>query len=114
MGNLFQVSNQTTLGCGGGDAREPGRVTRQIMETEERARERLLRDARVQIEDKVCRAYGTLRYGRTMSSPGSHEPWPRRCVWAWPSICPGCRRCATLNELLVLTQPAHLQRRLGR
>ena len=40
------------------------RVTRQVIETEERARERLIRDARVQTEDKVWRAYGMLRYCR--------------------------------------------------
>ena len=67
MGNLFQISNQTTLGRSERDSIESlERVTRQIIETEERARERMMRDARMQIEDKVWRAYGTLRYCRSI------------------------------------------------
>jgi protein arginine kinase len=66
MGNLFQISNQTTLGRSERDSIESvERVSRQILEHEERARERMLRDARIQIEDKVWRAYGTLRHCRT-------------------------------------------------
>ena len=69
MGNLFQISNQTTLGRSERDSIEIlERVTRQIIETEEQARERMMRDARVQIEDKVWRAYGTLRHCRTIHS----------------------------------------------
>ena len=74
MGNLFQISNQTTLGRSERDSIESlERVTRQIIETEERARERMVRDARIQIEDKVWRAYGTLRYCRAISVAGSHQ-----------------------------------------
>ena len=67
MGNLFQISNQTTLGRSERDSIESlERVTRQIMDAEERARDRMMRDARVQIEDKVWRAYGTLRHCRSV------------------------------------------------
>src|SRR5262245_24961374 len=63
MSNLFQISNQTTLGLSEKKTLESlERVTRQILSAEERARETLLRNARVQIEDKVFRAYRTLRH----------------------------------------------------
>ncbi len=113
MGNLFQVSNQTTLGRSERDSIESlERVTRQIIETEERARERMMRDARLQIEDKVWRAYGTLRHCRTIHS--------REVI----NLCSAVRLGVALqleglpplhviNELLVLTQPAHLQRAYG-
>jgi protein arginine kinase len=113
MGNLFQVSNQTTLGRSERDAIEIlERVTRQIIETEEQARERMMRDAHVQIEDKVWRAYGTLRHCRTIHS--------REVI----NLCSAVRLGVALqltglcplnviNELLVLTQPAHLQRAYG-
>ncbi len=113
MGNLFQVSNQTTLGRSERDSIESlERVTRQIIETEERARERMMRDARLQIEDKVWRAYGTLRHCRTIHS--------REVI----NLCSAVRLGVALqleglpplhviNELLVLTQPAHLQRAFG-
>jgi len=113
IGNLFQVSNQTTLGRSEQESIESlERVTRQILDTEEQARDRLMRDARVQIEDKVWRAYGTLRHCRTITT--------REVV----NLCSAVRLGLTLgladlcplrvvNELLILTQPAHLQRRFG-
>src|SRR4029077_17796967 len=69
MGNLFQISNQTTLGRSERDSIESlERVTRQIVEHEDCARERMMRDARVQIEDRIWRAYGTLRYCRRVET----------------------------------------------
>ena len=113
MGNLFQVSNQTTLGKSERDSIESlERVTRQIVEYEERARERMMRDARVQIEDKVWRAYGTLRHCRSIQSReviNLCSAVRLGVALGLPGLCP----LATLNELLVLTQPAHLQRLAG-
>lgn len=110
MGNLFQISNQTTLGRSERDSIESlERVTRQIIEHEERARERMMRDARVQIEDKVWRAYGTLRHCRSIQSReviNLCSAVRLGVAMGLPGLCP----LHTLNELLVLTQPAHLQR----
>ncbi|MCC6651499.1 MAG: protein arginine kinase [Candidatus Eisenbacteria bacterium] len=110
MGNLFQISNQTTLGRSERDSIDSlERVTRQIIETEERARERMMRDARVQIEDKVWRAYGTLRYCRSIHAReviNLCSAVRLGVAMELPGLCP----LRTLNELLVLTQPAHLQR----
>ncbi len=113
MGNLFQISNQTTLGRSERDSIESlERVTRQIIETEERARERLMRDARIQIEDKVWRAYGTLRYCRSIHSReviNLCSAVRLGVALALPGLCP----LQVVNELLILTQPAHLQRFSG-
>ena len=113
MGNLFQVSNQTTLGHSERDSIESlDRVTRQIMEHEARARERLVRDARVQIEDKVWRAYGLLRYCRAIAA----QEVINLCSAVRLGISMGLSGLGPLNvinELLVLTQPAHLQRYYG-
>lgn len=113
MGNLFQISNQTTLGRSERDSIESlERVTRQIIETEERARERMMRDARVQIEDKVWRAYGTLRYCRSIHAReviNLCSAVRLGVALGLPGLCP----LRVLNELLVLTQPAHLQRVRG-
>jgi len=113
MGNLFQVSNQTTLGRSERDSIESlERVTRQIIEHEESARDRMMRDARVQIEDKVWRGYGTLRYCRSINT----EEVINLCsavrlgvALGLPGLCP----LRVVNELLILTQPAHLQRSYG-
>ena len=88
------------------------RVTRQIIETEERARERMVRDAKVQIEDKVWRAYGTLRYCRSIHAReviNLCSAVRLGVAMNLPGLCP----LRTLNELLVLSQPAHLQRGQG-
>lgn len=114
MGNLFQISNQTTLGRSERDSIESlERVTRQVIETEERARERMLRDARTQIEDKVWRAYGTLRYCRSVQAKeviNLCSAVRLGVAMGLEGLCP----LRTLNELLVLTQPGHLQRIAGR
>jgi len=113
MGNLFQVSNQTTLGRSERESIERlDRVTRQIIETEERARERMMRDARVQIEDKVWRAYGTLRYCRSIHTReviNLCSAVRLGVALELPGLCP----LNVVNELLVLTQPAHLQQHFG-
>jgi protein arginine kinase len=113
MGNLFQISNQTTLGRSERDSIESlDRVSRQIIETEERARERMVRDARVQIEDKVWRAYGTLRHCRSIQS----REVINLCSAVRLGVALGLKGLAPLhviNEMLVMTQPAHLQRFYG-
>jgi len=113
MGNLFQISNQTTLGRSENDSIESlERVTRQVIEAEEHARERLLRDARVQIEDKVWRAYGLLRHCRSVASQEVINLCSAVRLGAslgTQGLCP----IRVINELLVLTQPAHLQRMHG-
>jgi len=113
MGNLFQVSNQTTLGQSERESIESlDRVARQVMETEVKARERLVRDARIQTEDKVWRAYGLLRYCRAVSA----QEVINLCSAVRLGISLGMAGLAPLrviNELLVLTQPAHLQRTFG-
>jgi len=110
MGNLFQISNQTTLGRSERDSIESlERVTRQIMDAEERARDRMMRDARVQIEDKVWRAYGTLRYCRSVHAReviNLCSAIRLGVALGLPGLCP----LRVVNELLVLTQPGHLQR----
>ena len=113
MGNLFQVSNQTTLGHGERESIESlDRVARQVMEHESRARERLVRDARVQIEDKVWRAYGLLRHCRAIAA----QEVINLCSAVRLGVSmglPGLPPLRVVNELLVLTQPAHLQHAFG-
>jgi len=113
MGNLFQISNQATLGRSERDSIESvDRVTRQIVEYEDRARERMMRDARVQIEDRIWRAYGTLRYCRRVET----EEVINLCSAVRLGVALGLSGLCPLhviNELLVITQPAHLQHAAG-
>lgn len=68
-GNLFQVSNQITMGQTEEDIINALiSVTGQIVNSERAAREALLRERREHIEDRVGRAYGLLAHARIMSS----------------------------------------------
>ena len=68
VGNFFQLSNQTTLGRSEEELQDLlVRVVRHVIEREEEARRVFVRDAGYIIEDKLWRAYGTLRYARSLS-----------------------------------------------
>ncbi|MGD8394472.1 MAG: protein arginine kinase [Candidatus Eiseniibacteriota bacterium] len=114
LGNFFQVSNQHTLGHSETDIlANLEKVVRQVIDAEVRARGLLTRDARVQIEDKVYRAYGVLRNARML--PSQEMINLTSAVRFGAAIGIGLDvSLAALNELLVLTQPAHLQKMAGR
>jgi protein arginine kinase len=88
-------------------------VTRQIIEYEHRARDELLKDAKVQIEDKVWRAYGTLRHSRVISSQEVIN-LVSAVRFGLSLRIEGLADVKTLNELLIRTQPAHMQLWAGR
>ncbi len=68
VGNFFQLSNQTTLGKSEGELLEHlGDMVRKVIEYEQQARHVLQRDAPTVIADKVWRAYGLLKYARSLS-----------------------------------------------
>ena len=114
MGNFFQISNQTTLGQSERETVESlERVTRQIIDYEQRARDELLKDARVQIEDKIWRAYGTLRHSRVISSQEVIN-LSSAVRFGVALQMDGLASVQTLNELLIRTQPAHIQLASGR
>lgn len=69
FGNIFQISNQVTLGKNEEDTlTHLEAVIRQIEENEIQARERLKKEAHLMIEDKVWRARGILKNARLLSS----------------------------------------------
>lgn len=68
-GSLYQISNQVTLGLNEKEIIEKVKnIVNQIAEHEKQARKKLLENNRDYIEDKIYRAYGTLKYARTISS----------------------------------------------
>jgi protein arginine kinase len=114
MGNFFQISNQTTLGQSERETIDSlERVTRQIIDYEQRARDELVKDARVQIEDKIWRAYGTLRHSRVISSQEVIN-LSSAVRFGVALNMEGLTDVSTLNEMLIRTQPAHLQLFTGR
>ncbi|MDM7915569.1 MAG: protein arginine kinase [Candidatus Eisenbacteria bacterium] len=114
IGNFFQISNQVTLGMS-----EPATLEKlqgvvlQILDMEGKAREALLRDARTQIEDKVGRAYGTLLHARILSSQETMGLLSALRFGKTIGL-PGLPEIETINDMLICSQPAHLQKIAGR
>jgi protein arginine kinase len=68
-GNLYQFSNQITMGLSEREILDKLKnVVNQIIEMEKKARTSLMTQSKDQIEDKLFRSYGTLKYARTISS----------------------------------------------
>lgn len=69
QGNLFQVSNQTTLGFTEGEILENLEIeTKKLIEEEEKTREELILNHRTLMEDQIMRAYGILNNARIIST----------------------------------------------
>ena len=109
LGNLFQVSNQTTLGVTEDEIlRQIIRVTNEIVESEAAARQRLMDEAADMIEDKIFRAYGILKHARVLTSEEVMNLLSAvRLGHAMKII--DFLDLALINDILLLSQPAHLQ-----
>lgn len=114
LGNLFQISNQTTLGRTEEEIIDSlVKVTRKIIENEQNAQEQLMTSAQDQIEDKVWRSYGILSHARVLtSSEVMNMISALRLGLSLGIIDKFDYR--ELNELLIITQPAHLQKFVGK
>ena len=114
IGNYFQLSNQTTLGKSEEElVGHLAQITRQVIEYEENARQVLARDALDEIEDKVWRAYGLLRYARSISFDEMMNLLSAVRLGVSMKLLPEIR-VSKLNELLLWTQTAHLEKLAGR
>ncbi|HEY3315084.1 MAG TPA: protein arginine kinase [Bacillota bacterium] len=113
LGNMFQVSNQVTLGQTEEEIIQNLRsVTEQIVEHEMNARKFLTQENKSQIEDRVNRAYGLLAHARIMSSQEAMQLLSDLRLGVDLEILRAARK-RSLNELLVVTRPAYLQRLAG-
>lgn len=115
VGDFYQVSNQITLG----ESEEEiirgfsETIIPQIVAYERAARKSLANQSGRQLDDQIWRAYGLLCNARTISSAETQT--------LLSPIRAGIHMnrfdrfdLATLNELFLYTQPAHLQKRCGR
>ncbi len=113
IGNIFQVSNQITLGRGEEEiVGHLKAVSAQIIEQERQARSALLAEARERLEDRICRSYGVLQNARIINSEEAMRLLSDVRLGSDVGIIKNVS-LKTLNELLVLTQPGFLQRRAG-
>ncbi len=113
-GDLFQVSNQTTLGRTEDEIIQDfsGLVIPKIIEYEHRARRALVSERALALDDKIWRSYGALKHARTISSDETmlHLSHLRMGIHLGRI---DKFDITTVNELFLLTQPAHLQKMVG-
>lgn len=114
VGNFFQISNQTTLGKTEEELIEHLQtMVERVVHQERRARAVLLRDAPGVIEDKVWRAYGLLRFARSVSFAEGMNLLSGIRLGVSLKLLSG-PRVYTLNQLMVFSQAAHLEQAAGR
>ena len=112
-GNIFQISNGVTLGKQEEEvvARMESLV-KQLIGYEETARKNLLSREKNALEDEVWRAYGTLQNARLLSSQESIPLLSTLRLGNELSII-NLKR-SLINELDLLTLPAHIQKIIGK
>lgn len=114
VGNFFQLSNQATMGAHENDfLASTQRIIHEIISHERAAREKIIKDAELEITDKIFRAYGILLHARTLSIS--------ECLNLTSSLRLGvvCGlfdliTIEELNRITLLSMPAHLQLYYGK
>jgi protein arginine kinase len=113
VGNLFQISNQLTLGQSESEILGNLQVVaKQIIEHERQARRQLMRDNREQLEDRICRSFGILSYARRIDSKETMQRLSDVRLGIDLGIIKGVSS-RILKELMVMTRPAFLQKYAG-
>jgi protein arginine kinase len=113
-GNLFQVSNQVSLGRTEEDIIDNiERIINQIISREEATRRNLLAKSRDALVDRVWRAYGTLKSAHIITSNETISLLSAIRLGVDLGVVKNLDR-RMVNELLILTQPAHLQKLEGK
>ena len=113
-GNFFQISNQITLGKSEEQVlNNLESAIPQIIRYERSAREALLGQSRVKVEDKVWRAHGLLRSARLITSDEVMDRLSDLRLGVNMGIVKDLT-IKTINEIFIQTQPAHLQKMEGK
>ena len=110
MGNLFQISNQTTLGEKEDEIiNRLSKVIETIIEKEHDARQVLLQKKSNTLWDQIGRAYGVLTYAHAMASKEALNLLSIIKLGVDLGAFPEDRRLP-VDELFIDIQPAHLQK----
>jgi len=109
-GNLFQVSNQVSLGHTEAEIIDNiNGLIRQIIEQENQARNALLSHSKAMLEDRINRSFGILKNARIISSHETIELLSMVRLGSDLGIINELNN-RHINELFIIVQPAHLQK----
>ncbi|MFZ9937449.1 MAG: protein arginine kinase [Luteolibacter sp.] len=114
LGNLYQISNQSTLGESEESIiRRLERVISEVATHERNAREKLLEDDPAMVADKIGRAYGILRHAHLIESKEALGHLSLLRFGGMLGFFPE-GTVVLCDTLLMDIQPAHLQLHAGR
>lgn len=109
-GNIFQISNQLTLGyTEQGIIENLNSVAQQVVENERMARKYLLSQSANSLEDRLWRAFGVLSFARSMSGQEALSLISEVRLGIDLKIIDNVP-AQLFNELLVTTRPNYLQK----
>ncbi len=112
LGNIYQISNQVNIGLSEKEIiNSVQKVIVKIIEYERRARMELLKMRKTELEDRVFRALGLLRYCRMISSKEAIELLSTLRLGLSLKIIEG-PGIETVTALLILSQKSHVQKML--
>jgi protein arginine kinase len=114
LGNIFQVSNQLTLG----ESEEAiidklEKAIRHLILIERAARANILSEQRLPLLDRIYRSFGTLLYAQMIDKIESAQRLSDVRLGVDIGLLEKVPH-VILNELLVVTQPGYLQQTEGR
>lgn len=109
-GNFFQISNQVSLGQSEAEIIENiNGLIRQIAEQENQARTTILSRNSAMLEDRINRSLGILKSAHIINSQETIELLSMVRMGSDLGMIKDIDR-RTINELFIITQPAHLQK----
>jgi protein arginine kinase len=113
-GNIFQVSNQASMGMTEDDLIDSiNKIINQALSREETTRKSLILKSKEAFTDRVSRAYGTLKSAHIISSNETITLLSAIRLGVDLGVVKNLDR-RMVNELFILTQPAHLQKLEGK
>lgn len=113
IGNIFQISNQLTLGFTEEEIVDSlNSVVQQIVDQERAARQLLVTQSEQALVDRLWRSYGILRYARSMSGQEALSRLSEVRLGIDLGIITGLDPLI-YNELLVTTRPNYMTKQAG-
>jgi protein arginine kinase len=113
-GNIFQISNQSSMGMTEDELIDNiERIVNQAIAREESTRKNIIMKNKEALVDRVSRAYGTLKSAHIISSTETITLLSAIRLGVDLGIVKHLTR-TMVNELFILTQPAHLQKLDGK
>jgi protein arginine kinase len=115
VGDLYQISNQTTLGKTERTllAELEQEIMPRVIEYERAARKVLTSKRRTDLEDQVFRAQGILTHARLINTEEAMQQLSLLRLGVLTGVLPGIEQ-KVVNQLMLLVQPAHIQRTAGK